>query len=299
MSLKYKTKKDFFINLDVNKDKFNGDEIKIYSFVRSNYKKAAYMNLQEICNVLDVQENTVDEFAQKCGFDDYENFRDELRQIIMVQLKTTDRFKIAMDMDSLKIEKVLTSIVNTEIKNLTELTNTIDEESLSATIEQIAEAEEIIVVGTRASAPLAIYTEYIFNRIGKKTKKIISGGTESFDNLAALDRNSLVLSFGFARYPKETVKILSYFKKKNFKIISITDNYMSPLAHFSDIVLTIPYESVSFTDFYAVLIAVINTIVILLSQVDEKMSLKYLNEFENIAKDMGFYFWWAYIFGGN
>jgi len=290
MSLKYKTKKDFFINLDVNKDKFNGDEIKIYSFVRSNYKKAAYMNLQEICNVLDVQENTVDEFAQKCGFDDYENFRDELRQIIMVQLKTTDRFKIAMDMDSLKIEKVLTSIVNTEIKNLTELTNTIDEESLSATIEQIAEADEIIVVGTRTSVPLAIYTEYIFNRIGKKTKKIISGGTESFDNLAALDRNALVLAFGFARYPKETVKILSYFKKKNFKIISITDNYMSPLAHFSDIVLTIPYESVSFTDFYAVPIAVINTIVILLSQVDEKMSLKYLNEFENIAKDMGFYF---------
>lgn len=290
MSLKYKTKKDFFINLDVNKDKFNGDEIKIYSFVRSNYKKAAYMNLQEICNVLDVQENTVDEFAQKCGFDDYENFRDELRQIIMVQLKTTDRFKIAMDMDSLKIEKVLTSIVNTEIKNLTELTNTIDEESLSATIEQIVEADEIIVVGTRTSVPLAIYTEYIFNRIGKKTKKIISGGTESFDNLAALDRNALVLAFGFARYPKETVKILSYFKKKNFKIISITDNYMSPLAHFSDIVLTIPYESVLFTDFYAVPIAVINTIVILLSQVDEKMSLKYLNEFENIAKDMGFYF---------
>jgi DNA-binding MurR/RpiR family transcriptional regulator len=88
----------------------------------------------------------------------------------------------------------------------------------------------------------------------------------------------------------EKDKILSYFKKKNFKIISITDNYMSPLAHFSDIVLTIPYESVSFTDFYAVPIAVINTIVILLSQVDEKMSLKYLNEFENIAKDMGFYF---------
>ena len=290
MSLKYKTKKDFFINLDVNKDKFNDDEIKIYSFVRRSYKKAAYMNLQEICNVLDVQEDTVDEFAQKCGFDDYENFRDELRQIIMVQLKTTDRFKIAMDMDSLKIEKVLTSIVNTEIKNLTELTNTIDEESLSATIEQIVEADEIIAVGTRASVPLVIYTEYIFNRIGKKTKKIISGGTESFDNLAALDRNALVLSFGFARYPKETVKILSYFKKKNFKIISITDNYMSPLAHFSDIILTIPYESVSFTDFYAVPIAVINTIVILLSQVDEEMSLKYLNEFENIAKDMGFYF---------
>lgn len=65
---------------------------------------------------------------------------------------------------------------------------------------------------------------------------------------------------------------------------------MSPLAHFSNLVLTVPYESVSFTDSYAVPISIVNILVILLSQYDEEKTLKYLNEFEDIAKDMGFFF---------
>jgi DNA-binding MurR/RpiR family transcriptional regulator len=98
------------------------------------------------------------------------------------------------------------------------------------------------------------------------------------------------MAFGFARYPKETIKILGFFRKRNFRIISITDNNLSPLARLSDIVLTIPCESISFTDFFAVPMSLVNILVISVSQLDEETSLKHLNEFENIAKDMGFYF---------
>lgn len=290
MDLKFKTKADFFMNLDNIAKDFNENEKKLYCFIKENYKKVAYMNLQQLSVKIDLDTSIIDKFSKDCGFDNYEDFRNELRQVIMAQLTTTDRFKLSLEMENLKIDKILNSVINIEIKNLTELINTINEESLSNIVKEIVNADEVIVVGTRASAPVAIYAEYIFNRIGKKTRKLISGGTESFDNLAIVDRNTLILAFGFARYPKETVKILNFFKKKNFKIISVTDNDMSPLAHFSDIILTVPYESVSFTDFYSVPIVIVNTIVILVSQLDSERSFKFLNEFEDIAKDMGFYF---------
>ncbi|MPN49370.1 hypothetical protein SDC9_196990 [bioreactor metagenome] len=65
---------------------------------------------------------------------------------------------------------------------------------------------------------------------------------------------------------------------------------MSALAPLSDIVFTIPCQSVSITDFYATPFSVINIIVILLSQIDKEGSISHLNKFEGIAKDYGFYF---------
>lgn len=290
MDIKFETKKDFFSNLDSKKDLLSDKELSIYNYIKKNYKKVAYTNITEICKNLGLEKEDLNTFSSKVGFKSYESLRTNLREVIMTQLKTTDRFRISQDLKSLDIDNVLDTVVNTEIKNLTNLLNSVDKEILKSIVKEILGTEEMIILGTRTSAPIAIYAEYIFNRIGRKTRKIISGGTEVFDDLTSLERNTLILAFGFARYPKETIKTLNYFKKKNFKIISITDSIMSPLAHFSDIVLNIPYEGVSFTDFYAVPTSIVNILVTLVSQYDEERTLKYLNEFENIAKDMGFYF---------
>ena len=42
--------------------------------------------------------------------------------------------------------------------------------------------------------------------------------------------------------------------------------------------------------FVALLSTVINIIIVLLSQIDKESSIRYLNKFEEIAKDIGFYF---------
>jgi DNA-binding MurR/RpiR family transcriptional regulator len=152
------------------------------------------------------------------GYNSYDDFRKELREVIMVGMKTTEAFKISMDMMHPKVNNILDFIVKKETDNLNEFKKTFDEEAFRNIIEAIINANDIILVGTRASAPIAIYAEYIFNKIGKRSRKIISGGTENFDFLSLIDRDTLVLAFGFARYPKDTIKILSFFRKKNFKI---------------------------------------------------------------------------------
>lgn len=282
-------KEEFLQKLKENNHRFTKDHIAIAEYLKKNYKKVSYMKLNELSEVLKMDSNVIKEYLNLIGFNDYEEFRKSLREIITVKLKTTDRFQISMEINP-KISSILNLVVNKEMQNMNHFLNTFDERTFSTIIEEIMDAPEIIVVGTRASSPVAIYAEYIFNRIGKKTKKIISGGSENFDYLSTVDRNALVMAFGFARYPKETIKILGFFRKRNFRIISITDNNLSPLARLSDIVLTIPCESISFTDFFAVPMSLVNILVISVSQLDEETSLKHLNEFENIAKDMGFYF---------
>ncbi len=290
MNIRFKTKEELFSSVDLNKDILTDKELSIYNYIKENYKKVSFMNIDEICTELALEKEDINNFSSKIGFNNYENLRNNLKQVIMTQLKSTDRFKISMDLKNIDVDKITEMVISAEINNLTNLLASIDVETLKKMVGEIISTEDMIVVGTRASAPIAIYAEYIFNRIGKKTRKIISGGTENFDDIVAIERNALVLAFGFARYPKETVRALNFFKKKNFKIISITDSSMSPLAQFSDLVLTVPYESVSFTDSYAVPISIVNILVTLASQYDEEKTLKHLIEFEDIAKDMGFFF---------
>ncbi|MCQ1529501.1 MurR/RpiR family transcriptional regulator [Lutispora saccharofermentans] len=287
----YKNHKKEFLNKLIDETlNFNGEEKKIALYIKKCCKKVSYMNLSELLEAAETSEENVKSYLAKMGYNSYDDFRKELREVIMVGMKTTEAFKISMDMMHPKVNNILDFIVKKETDNLNEFKKTFDEEAFRNIIEAIINANDIILVGTRASAPIAIYAEYIFNKIGKRSRKIISGGTENFDFLSLIDRDTLVLAFGFARYPKDTIKILSFFRKKNFKIISVTDNYLSPLARFSDMIYTVPIESYSFTDSYVIPVSLVNIIAILISQLDEDNSMKHLTEFEEIAKDIGFYF---------
>ena len=287
----YKNHKKEFLNKLIDETlNFNGEEKKIALYIKKYCKKVSYMNLSELLEAAETSEENVKSYLAKMGYNSYDDFRKELREVIMVGMKTTEAFKISMDMMHPKVNNILDFIVKKETDNLNEFKKTFDEEAFRNIIEAIINANDIILVGTRASAPIAIYAEYIFNKIGKRSRKIISGGTENFDFLSLIDRDTLVLAFGFARYPKDTIKILSFFRKKNFKIISVTDNYLSPLARFSDMIYTVPIESYSFTDSYVIPVSLVNIIAILISQLDEDNSMKHLTEFEEIAKDIGFYF---------
>lgn len=283
-------KKEFLNKLTDETLNFSEEEKKIALYIKKYCKKVSYMNLPELLKAAETSEENIKSYLTKMSYNSYDDFRRELREVLMVDMKTTEAFKISMDMIHPKINNILDFIVKKETDNLNEFKKTFDEEAFRNVIEAIINANDIILVGTRASAPIAIYAEYIFNKIGKRSRKIISGGTENFDFLSLIDRNTLVLAFGFARYPKDTIKILSFFKKKNFKIISVTDNYLSPLARFSDMIYTVPIESYSFTDSYVIPVSLINIIAILISQLDEDNSMKHLTEFEEIAKDIGFYF---------
>lgn len=290
MSIMFNTQEKFFSNIDSKKQYLSLKEQDFSNYIKENYKKVSFMGIDEICTKSNLTKEEINEFAFKVGFEGYENLRNNLRQVILTQLKSTDRFQIFVNLDNINISKVTKSVISTEIKNLTSLIDSVDLVTLKEIVKKIINAEDMIVIGTRSSAPIAIYAEYIFNRISKKTRKIVSGGTENFDLMGSIDRDTLILAFGFSRYPKETIKALNFFKKRNFKIISITDNLMSPLSQFSDIVLTVPYESISFTDSYGVPIAIINILITIISQHNSEATLKHLNKFEEIAKDMGFFF---------
>ncbi len=281
---------NFFDRLTDSSLNLNEYELTFAEYIKDNYKKISFLDMTDISKILDLDPKDIISYINKIGFNEYEELRNVIRDFAMSELKSTDRFEFSSININPKINNIKKLIINKEISNLNKLMDNFDEGTFYSIVEEIIKAPEIIVVGTRSSSIIAIYVEHMFNRLGKKTTKIISGATENFDKFSAFADNALVLSIGFARYPKETVRVTNFFKKHNFKIVSLTDNIMSALTPLSDITFTIPCESISITDFYATPISVINIIIVLLSQIDKEGSISNLNKFEDIAKDLGFYF---------
>jgi DNA-binding MurR/RpiR family transcriptional regulator len=88
----------------------------------------------------------------------------------------------------------------------------------------------------------------------------------------------------------ETIKILNYFNRKNFKIISITDNEKSPLCKFSSYSLFVKAYSIGYTDSFTNSLVLINTIALTISKIINKKVIKRLNDFEETAKNLEYYF---------
>lgn len=283
-------KRVFFERLSDSSLKLNKYETILAEYIKDNYKKISFLDVMDISKILSVDINHISSYINKIGFKDYEEFRNFIRDFAMSELKSTDRFEFSLINVNPKINNIKNLVINKEVSNLNKLLDNFDEITFYSMIEEIIKAPEIIVIGTRSSSIIAVYAEHMFNKLGKKTTKIISGATGNFDKFSLFDNSALVLSIGFARYPKETIRITNFFKKHNFKIVSITDNVMSPLTPLSDITFTIPCESISITDFYATPLSIINIIVVLLSQIDKERSINHLNKFEDVSKDLGFYF---------
>ena len=283
-------KETFFNRLNDDSLNLNSSEVMLADYIKENYKKISFLDMLDVSKILAIEPEHISTYVNKLGLKDYEELRNIIRDFAMSELSSTDRFEFSLININTKINNIKNIVINKEISNLNKLMENFDEVTFYSMLEEIIKAPEIIVVGTRSSSIIAEYVEQMFSKLGKKTTKIVSGATDNFNKFSLFDDNALVLAIGFARYPKETIRIVNFFKKHNFKIVSITDNVMSALAPLSDIVFTIPCESVSVTDFYATPISVINIIIILLSQIDKEGSLSYLNKFEDIAKDYGFYF---------
>ena len=266
------------------------EEIKLAKYIVENYKKISFLEESEVIKILSIKDSSMISYCKKLGFNNYEELRQIIRDYSMSELRSTDRFEFSQIDVNPKINSIKSTVILKEISNLNNLLDTFSDDVFFSVIELIMTSPEIIIVGTRSSSIIADYFNQMLQKLGKRTLLITSGSSNQLDSLGFIDTEAVVFAIGFARYPKETIRILSILKKHNFKIISLTDTLFSPLSPLSDIVFPIPCESISITDSYSSPISVINIIIVLLSQIDKDNSIKSLKKFEEIAEEYGFYF---------
>ncbi len=263
----------------------------IIEYILDKYLEIPYINFAQFMKDLNLSENDANKFLISNGYKDFLQFQHNFSELIISLIPKSESVScLSGILTESDIKNIFTSVADAEAYNMSNLLASIEVDKFSSLIHDILNSPEVIIIGTRASITLAQYASYMLNKIGINVKKITSADTSSFDNIQNFDRSSLVIAFGFKRYPKETIKLLNYFSRKNFKIISITDNSSSPLCNFSSYSIYIQAYSLAYTDSFVNGMVLINALALTIGKIDNKKVVKRLNDFEETARSLEYYF---------
>ncbi|HGR0527203.1 TPA: MurR/RpiR family transcriptional regulator, partial [Streptococcus pneumoniae] len=172
-----------------------------------------------------VGEGTLNRFCKKIGYSGFQELK----------------LKMTKDILELESQKMSSDTFIDEIKNnylsIVESTRKlIDGRQIELAIKLIREANQILMIGVGSSGNAAREFESSLLRIGIISKTVIDTHFQLM-HTALLKDNDLIIAFSLSGSTKEVEETLLNAKRKNVKIISITNYSSRNIAKLSDCVL--------------------------------------------------------------
>ncbi|WP_079009447.1 MurR/RpiR family transcriptional regulator [Streptococcus pneumoniae] len=194
-----------------------------YILVRDS--EIVYETSSEIVSKVKVGEGTLNRFCKKIGYSGFQELK----------------LKMTKDILELESQKMSSDTFIDEIKNnylsIVESTRKlIDGRQIELAIKLIREANQILMIGVSSSGNAAREFESSLLRIGIISKTVIDTHFQLM-HTALLKDNDLIIAFSLSGSTKEVEETLLNAKRKNVKIISITNYSSRNIAKLSDCVL--------------------------------------------------------------
>jgi len=253
-------------------------------FLLENSKEAAFLTASQLGEKVGVSESTVIRLASALGFDGYPALRMAVQDLLMERLTTLERIR---EYSGKEAKSLFHKAIKSDIDSLSWVQSTLDVKTIERLGEEIAEAKSILVVGHRSSRALAYYLYHYLSWLFANVELLdIETGIEK---ITRADEKTLVIGISFPRYTTWTVNMLKYAKKRKLKVAAITNDYSSPLARSSELVITAPWNPLSFIDSFTAPISIINCIILAAARTLGDGVRDKLAKLEEIWKETGVY----------
>lgn len=253
---------------------------RIADFIKTNYEKASFMTAANLGKAVGVSESTVVRFASHIGFDGYPELQQYLQEMVKSHLTSVQRMDVAasrFEGDDF-IDKAFTA----DIEMIKATRDGISREAFAKSVEAINRAEKIYILGVRSSASLASFAAFYFRFLYRDVVLVdTSAASEMFEQMFRIGSNDVCIAVSFPRYSNQTVKALSFARKRGAAIISITDGEMSPIAQYATHLLVAKSSMVSFVDSLVAPLSLINALIA--ASAREKREDVY-NDFKELEK---------------
>ncbi|MBQ7049080.1 MAG: MurR/RpiR family transcriptional regulator [Firmicutes bacterium] len=279
---------DVLIRIHDGYPKMSKGQKLLADYITDHYDKAVYLTASKLGNVVGVSESTVVRFAGELGYDGYPGLQRALEDMIRTRLTALQRMEVTRSrMDE---ENVLSSILQSDIENIKETMNVVEEEAFKQAMGLILKAKTIYILGVRSSGPLASFLAYYMNLIFDNVKLVQTNSiSETFEQMLKIGPADVMIGISFPRYSKRTVKAMDFAKSRGASVIAITDSHHSPIAASADCVLKAHSNMVSFVDSMVGPLSLLNALVVALSMSRQDEVKANLENLENIWKEFDVY----------
>jgi DNA-binding MurR/RpiR family transcriptional regulator len=265
---------------------FSKSQRLLAAFIAGSYQTVAFSTLAQLAELTGVSEASIVRFARVLGFSGYPALQKEIRRLVRVDLKGTDRFSLTSKYVG-SSDSPLKVVIAKELENITSLEESHDVRAFQEAIRSITGASGVLIVGSRSTASLANHLWFGLGKLGFPVERSLAVTTETLDRIARLGEGGCLIVIGFPRYLAEQVRLIARARTGSLTIIAITDSPLSPLH--GDINLYAPAESASFVAFHCAPLILINTLLNEISLVDRDRTLKALSRFEALAEEEGYF----------
>ena len=264
--------KDILATIEEKKSGFSKGQARIARYIEENFDKAAFMTAAKLGKTAGVSESTVVRFASELGFDGYPEMRLALQDMIRNRLTSVQRIEVAKTVMGDK--DTFSAVLESDVEKIMLTMESVDREMFARAVGKIVNAGHVYILGTRTSAPLAMFLGFYFNLLLPNVKVVHeNSANELLEQIMRIGPEDVLIGLSFPRYSKRTVKAVRFARDMAATVIAITDSETSPIAKMAEICLYAKSDMVSFVDSLVGPLSLLNALIVAVgSQTHENLS---------------------------
>lgn len=203
----------------------------------------AFRSIGETARLAGVHASSLVRFATMLGLPGYPALVRLCREQLASEAQLVRRFDQAAEHTA--TAELLATVVQHDGRNLTRTFAQIDHDTWDRTVELLAQAKSVHVVGLRKCYSVAHLTSYLLHMVRPRVRQI--GGTAGLlvDELREMQPEDALVAVSIRRYTNDTLRALEYARRRGVNTIALTDDPSSPLARIADHVFYLDTDGVT------------------------------------------------------
>ena len=267
--------------------RFSKGQKLIAQYILKNYDKVAFMTACKLGEAVGVSESTVVRFANALGYSGYPKLQDALQEVIKNKLTTVQRVDMVKEFND--DSAILKKIVKSDMDNIKDTLEEIDEKAFEEAANRILKAKRIYIVGMRSSFTIAQYLGFYLGIILDSVHVIRTDMGDAFEQVVKINEDDVLIAISFPRYSKKSYQIVSYAKEKGAHIVSLTDSPFAPVASFTDNLLLVKSNMVSFVDSSVPALSTANALIVSVGMKEKEDIKQHFDDLEAIWEKYSVY----------
>lgn len=254
---------------------------RVAEYLTEHPEEAPFLPSAELASRCGVSQPSVIRLAYAMGCAGYQDLQEQMRRIL---LPRTD----GGDDGYNKYQQA----VSAEMANLGTLKHLWQEaDTLASAGAALSRSRPLLVMGLRASSPMAFYFSYFVAKIHPDIRLIDEAGSRGLERIVqgARDGASAVVAFFLPRYPRDAMPLLRRAHELLDDVVLVTDTASAPATPFATHLLAAPVGAQMVFDAQTAPMMIAVALLEAMADADRSAVADRLEEFERMAADEEFF----------
>jgi len=239
------------------------------------------LNVRDMARRLATGPATIVRIVQALGFRSFKDFKHYLHDLSVTSATILDSMEAAGK--TTRTPNILRGSKKQIQQNLAFVLDQVDLQQVLNIAVRIHEAKRIFLLGGDMASSLVDYMEYHLTIAGLPVVAAVTPGRATH-LVRSTGEEDIVIGISFRRGLRMTIEGIQRAKQNGAYCIGITDSMLSPLARFSNELVIVPTNSLSFAASYVAPIALIDLITAAVGSLRRKQVVDRLQEADHEQK---------------